>query len=78
MLWSSQDIQKKLIESLPTGSTVEVIDTTGTSDHFEVNVISSAFVGKSPIARHRLIYDILGSDVGGAIHALSIRAQTPN
>ncbi len=70
------EIKKRLEIGLP-GSQVEVSDLTGTGDHFEVTIVSSAFEGKSPIDRHRMVYGALGQDVGGAIHALSIKATTP-
>lgn len=69
---------KTTIENSLPNSTVEVSDLTGTGDHFQVMVISEHFEGKSPIERHRMIYDMFGKDVGGAIHALSIKAYTPN
>lgn len=51
----------------------------GDGTHFEATVISESFRGKSLIEKHRLIYDALGDSVqGGAIHALSIRAYTPD
>ena len=69
---------KSTIETKLPNSTVEVSDLTGTGDHFQVTVISELFEGKTPIERHRMIYDIFGKDVGGAIHALSIKAYTPD
>lgn len=54
-----------------------VDDLTGTSDHFQVTIVSDDFEGLSPIERHRKVYAALGPDVGGAIHALSIKAYTP-
>ena len=45
--------------------------------HYEAIVIASEFAGKRPLARHQLIYKTLGSLVGNEIHALSIRAFTP-
>lgn len=44
--------------------------------HFEAVVVSDAFSGKRPLARHKLVYDCLGSLMGNEIHALSIRAFT--
>jgi acid stress-induced BolA-like protein IbaG/YrbA len=44
--------------------------------HFEAVIVSSAFSGKRPLARHKLVYDCLGGLVGNEIHALSIRAFT--
>ncbi len=45
--------------------------------HFNLHVISAHFDGLSSIARHRLIYATLSSLMQREIHALSIRAFTP-
>jgi BolA protein len=45
--------------------------------HFAVEIISEAFAGLAPLARHRRVYDALGSMMQTDIHALSIRARTP-
>jgi BolA family transcriptional regulator, general stress-responsive regulator len=46
--------------------------------HFRVDVVSEAFAGLGPIARHRAIYAALGELMTTDIHALSIRARTPS
>jgi acid stress-induced BolA-like protein IbaG/YrbA len=46
--------------------------------HFEATVISDAFRGKLPLARHRLVYATLGTRMGGEIHALALRTLTPD
>ncbi|HJT97654.1 MAG TPA: BolA/IbaG family iron-sulfur metabolism protein [Rhodanobacteraceae bacterium] len=45
--------------------------------HFEALVVSPAFAGKLPLARHRMVYATLGELMGGAIHALSLKTLTP-
>jgi BolA protein len=50
----------------------------GGQGHFSVDVVSAAFAGKLPLARHRLIYAALGAMMETDIHALSIRARTPD
>jgi acid stress-induced BolA-like protein IbaG/YrbA len=45
--------------------------------HFEALVVSPAFAGKLPLARHRMVYATLGERMGGEIHALSLRTLTP-
>lgn len=45
--------------------------------HFEARVVSDAFAGKPPLARHRMVYATLGEKMGGEIHALAIKALTP-
>ncbi|WP_374609355.1 BolA family protein [Thermomonas sp.] len=49
----------------------------GGQGHFGVDIVSSAFAGKLPLARHRLVYAALGDMMQTDIHALSIRARTP-
>ena len=46
--------------------------------HFEVIVVAKAFEGLATIARHRLVYQALGDVMTHDIHALSIKAYTPN
>ena len=50
----------------------------GGGGHFNVRIVSEAFAGKSPIQRHRLVYDALGDAMQSEIHALSIKAFTPD
>ncbi|WP_396617536.1 BolA family protein [Lysobacter soli] len=45
--------------------------------HFRVDVVSEAFAGLGPIARHRAVYAAVGDLMTTDIHALSIRARTP-
>ena len=46
--------------------------------HFEALIVADEFEGKRALARHQLVYQCLGSLVGNEIHALSIRALTPD
>lgn len=45
--------------------------------HFQLFIVSDAFAGKSPVARHRLVYQALSDLMPARIHALAIRAYTP-
>lgn len=46
--------------------------------HFNIQVVSAQFQNKSAIERHRMIYMALGNAIGTDIHAISIKAQTPD
>ena len=46
--------------------------------HFHVLVISAKFQGKTPIQRHRLVYQAMGEMMQTDIHALAIDAYTPD
>lgn len=45
--------------------------------HFKLRMVSEAFRGKLPLARHRAIYAALGDMMQTDIHALSIEAKAP-
>lgn len=45
--------------------------------HFDVTIVSQAFAGLAPLARHRAVYAALGEMMTTDIHALSIHASGP-
>jgi BolA protein len=50
---------------------------TGFGTHFRVRISAVVFVGKSLVARHRLVYDALQDFMDQGLHALAIEAKTP-
>lgn len=44
------------------------IEVTGDGSHFEAVIVSTAFAGKRPIARHQLVYAALGDRMKQEIH----------
>ncbi len=73
----SADQLKARIEAALPDAQVRVQDLTGGGDHFRAEVVSGRFDGLSRIEQHQLVYGVFGEDVGGAIHALSIKTSTP-
>jgi stress-induced morphogen len=73
---SPEDIKQRIEAAIP-GAQAEVQDTTGGGDHFSATVTASAFDGLSRIEQHRLVYGVFGAEIGGPIHALALRTQTP-
>ena len=71
---SADELRTRIEEALP-GADVNVIDTTGGGDHFRAEIVSEHFDGLTRIQQHKLIYDVFGDEVGGAIHALSIKTE---
>ena len=45
--------------------------------HFQVKVVADAFIGKTRLARHRLINELLAEDLRSGVHALAIEARAP-
>jgi len=72
---STAEIQRCVEAALP-GARVQVADTTGGGDHFEVQVSADAFKGKGLVEQHQLVYGALAS-LMPRIHALSLRTQVP-
>ena len=68
---STDDLKLRIEAAIP-GSTADVIDLTGTGDHFRAQVVASEFAGMSRIEQHRRVYAVFGADIGGPIHALSL------
>ena len=68
------DEVKARIEAGIPGSVASV---TGDGHHFNAVVSAPAFSGLPRIAQHRLVYDVFGAEIGGAIHALSLKTHTP-
>ncbi len=64
-----------LIEKGINDASVEIFSEDNT--HYAALVVSPVFTGKRAIARHQLIYKCLGTLMGNEIHAMTIRAHTP-
>ena len=73
---TAEDLKQRIETTLP-GARAEVEDLTGGGDHFRAEVVSEQFAGLSRIEQHQLVYGVFGDEVGGAIHALSIKTSTP-
>jgi stress-induced morphogen len=73
---SAEELRTRIEQALP-GADVSVVDTTGGGDHFRAEIVSERFEGLTRIQQHQLIYDVFGDEVGGPIHALSIKTSTP-
>ena len=50
----------------------------GGGGHFQLIIVSPLFNGKSTQARHRMIHTALGQMLEREIHALTIKAYTPD
>jgi stress-induced morphogen len=72
------DELKDRIETALPGAVARVEDLTGGGDHFRAEVVSERVAGLSRIDQHKLVYEVFGDEVGGIIHALSIKTSTPD
>ena len=49
----------------------------GGNTHWRLSIVSPRFAGKPVVARHRMVYEALGSLMQNPIHALAITARAP-
>jgi len=50
----------------------------GGESHFNVEIVSSSFTGKSRVERQRLVYTTLDAELKARVHALALRTLTPD
>jgi stress-induced morphogen len=73
---TAEQIKQRIEAAIP-GAKADVEDYTGGGDHFRASITAPAFAGLSRIEQHRLVYEIFGQEIGGQIHALSLKTQGP-
>ncbi len=57
------------------GAQIQVSDMTGTSDHFDIQITAKEFAGKSLIDQHKMVHEVLASEMEGRIHAVQIKTK---
>ncbi len=68
---------KELIQEGIPDANIEVVDTTGTKDHFSAIVISDSFEGLSLVEQHQAVYQAVGDHMTKEIHALQLKTYSP-
>ncbi len=74
-----QDITEslqQLVQAEIPGARVSVTLYAG-DNHFDMQVISPAFAGKTRIAQHQMVYRALGEHMRESVHALALKTYTP-
>ncbi len=77
MPMSSTEIEGMILAALP-DATVEMTDLAGDGDHWAARVTSARFAGMSRVQQHKLVYNALGGNMGGVLHALQLTTAVPN
>ena len=69
---------ERIKQIIATGLACEGLHVDGDGEHFEAILVSSAFAGKSRVARQQLVNAILKPYFdSGELHALSMKTLTP-
>jgi stress-induced morphogen len=69
-------LRQRLLEAFP-DAVVDLVDLTGTHDHYQASIVSRAFRGVSLLEQHRLVYRALGDLLLDDVHALRLTTRAP-
>jgi stress-induced morphogen len=70
-------LEALLKEGLP-DARITLTDLAGDNDHWQAEIVSEAFRGKSRVAQHQLVYAALKGKMGGELHALALITRAPD
>ena len=76
MPMAASEIENLIKAALPDAE-IRIDDLRGDGDHYLANVVSSAFVGKSRVQQHQMVYDALKGRMGNELHALALQTSVP-
>ena len=76
MAMTAGDIEAMIKKAIPDAQ-VTIRDLAGDGNHYSAEVVSAAFRGKSRVEQHKLVYDALKGNMGGALHALALQTSAP-
>ncbi|WP_108507629.1 BolA family protein [Polynucleobacter acidiphobus] len=74
MFPTPEQVKSYISEKLPCTH----LEVEGDGQHFYATIVSPEFAGKRLVQRHQLVYAALGDRMKAEIHALSIKAFTPD
>ena len=76
MAMEASEIQRLIREALPDAE-VTIEDLRGDGDHYAAMIVSKAFIGKSRVQQHQIVYQALKGRMGGELHALALQTSAP-
>lgn len=65
-----------LIEAFPEAEII-LTDLAGDNDHWQAEIVSDQFRGKTRVAQHQMVYAALKGKMGGELHALALKTRAP-
>jgi len=72
MAMDASEIESLIKQAFPDAQ-VTIQDLRGDGDHYAAEVLSGAFVGKSRVQQHQMVYKALQGRMGGVLHALALQ-----
>jgi len=68
---------EQLIKAAIPDAQVAIEDLRGDGDHYAATVISAAFIGKTRVQQHQMVYQALRGRMGDQLHALALQTAPP-
>jgi stress-induced morphogen len=76
MAMTRDTLEGFLTEAFPEAEIV-LTDLAGDNDHWQAEIISEQFRGKTRVAQHQMVYAALKGKMGGELHALALKTCAP-
>ena len=77
MAMTRETLEGFLTEAFPDAEIV-LTDLAGDNDHWQAEIVSPQFKGKSRVAQHQMVYAALKGIIGGELHALALKTRAPS
>ncbi|MEQ3746739.1 MAG: BolA family transcriptional regulator [Henriciella sp.] len=77
MAMTRETLEGFLTEAFPEAEIV-LTDLAGDNDHWQAEIISEQFKGKTRVAQHQMVYAALKGTMGGELHALALKTKAPS
>ena len=76
MPMDAEEIEKLIKEDFP-DAIISIEDLRGDGDHYAATIVSTAFLGKTRVQQHQMVYSALKGRMGNELHALALQTSSP-
>ena len=76
MAMTRETLEGFLTEAFPNAEII-LTDLAGDNDHWQAEIVSEQFRGKTRVAQHQMVYAALQGKMGGELHALALMTRAP-
>lgn len=76
MAMTAHEIERLIKDAFP-DAIIDIRDLAGDGDHYAANVVSAAFMGKTRVQQHQMVYNALKGGMGNELHALALQTSAP-
>jgi len=76
MAMTRETLEGFLTEAFPDAEII-LTDLAGDNDHWQAEIVSPQFAGKSRVMQHQMVYAALKGTMGGELHALALKTSAP-